>query len=60
MFASTIFLSVTSLLMLGRMRTPEFFVGLLITFVLLLAFSKYECEHSVISSQVIYLCPEKT
>ena len=41
MFASTIFLSVTSLLMLGRMRTPEFFVGLLITFVLLLAFSKY-------------------
>ena len=41
MFASTIFLAITSLLMLGRMRTPEFFVGLLVTFVLLLAFSKY-------------------
>jgi hypothetical protein len=41
MFASTIFLAITSLLMLGRMRTPEFFVGLLITFVLLLVFSKY-------------------
>ena len=27
--------------MLGRMRTPEFFVGLMIAFVLLLFFSKY-------------------
>ena len=41
MFASTIFLAITSLMMLGRMRTPEFFVGLLATFALLLAFSKY-------------------
>ena len=41
MFVSTIFLAVSSLLMLGRMRTPEFFVGLLISFVLLLVFSKY-------------------
>ena len=41
MFANTIFLAITSLLMLGRMRTPEFFVGLLVTFVLLLVFSKY-------------------
>ena len=41
MFASTIFLVVTSLLMLGRMRTPEFFIGLMIAFALLLAFSKY-------------------
>jgi hypothetical protein len=41
MFVSTIFLVITSLLMLGRMRTPEFFVGLIIAFALLLAFSKY-------------------
>ena len=41
MFASTIFLAVSSLLWLGRMRTPEFFVGLLVAFVLLLALSKY-------------------
>ena len=41
MFTSTIFLVITSLLMLGRMRTPEFFVGLMIAFALLLAFSKY-------------------
>ena len=41
MFSSTIFLVFSSLLMLGRMRTPEFFVGLMIAFVLLLFFSKY-------------------
>lgn len=41
MFASTIFLAVSSLLMLGRMSTPEFFVGMLVSFVLLLVFSKY-------------------
>lgn len=41
MFTSTIFLAVSSLLTLGRMRTPEFFVGLLVTFGLLLAFCKY-------------------
>jgi len=41
MFASTVFLVFSSLLMLGRMRTPEFFVGLMIAFVLLLFFSKY-------------------
>ena len=41
MFVSTIFLAVSTLLMFGRMRTPEFFVGLLVAFVLLLAFSKH-------------------
>ncbi len=41
MFVSTILLAVSSLLWLGRMRTPEFFVGLLVAFVLLLAFSKH-------------------
>lgn len=41
MFASTLLLAVTSLLTMGRMQTPEFFVGLLVTFVLLLVFSKY-------------------
>ena len=41
MFASTIILAVSSLLMLGRMSTPEFFVGLLVSFALLLFVSKY-------------------
>jgi hypothetical protein len=41
MFASTIFLAVSSLLVLGRMSTPEFFVGLLVSFVLFLVFSKH-------------------
>ena len=41
MFASTIILAISSLLMLGRMSTPEFFVGLLGAFALLLVFSKY-------------------
>ena len=41
MFVSTIFLAVSSLLWLGRMRTPEFFVGLLVSFVLFLFFSKH-------------------
>ena len=41
MFVSTIFLVISSLLWLGRMRTPEFFVGLLVSFVLFLLLSKY-------------------
>lgn len=41
MFTSTILLAITSLLQLGRMRTPEFFVGLLVVFALILAFSKH-------------------
>lgn len=41
MFTSTIFLAISSLLMLGRMRTPEFFIGLIAAFVLLLLFSKH-------------------
>lgn len=41
MFISTILVAITSLLALGRMRTPEFFGGLLLTLVLLLVFSKY-------------------
>jgi hypothetical protein len=41
MFASTVFLAITSLLGFGRMRTPEFLLGLTVTFVLLLLTSKY-------------------
>ena len=41
MFTSTIILGISSLLMFGRMRTPEFFLGLVIAFVLLLILSKY-------------------
>jgi zinc ribbon protein len=41
MFTSTILLAISSLLMLGRMRTPEFFLGLFIAFVLLLIISRY-------------------
>ena len=41
MFTSTILVAISSLLMLGRMRTPEFFLGLVIAFVLLLVISKY-------------------
>jgi len=41
MFTSTIILAISSLLMFGRMRTPEFFLGLVIAFVLLLILSKY-------------------
>jgi hypothetical protein len=41
MFASTIVLAISSLLMLGRMRTPEFFLGLLGAFALLVVFSKH-------------------
>ena len=41
MYTSTIFLAISSLLMFGRMRTSEFFFGLLITFVLLLVLSKH-------------------
>jgi hypothetical protein len=41
MFISTIVLVVGSLLMVGRMMTPEFFLGLVAAFVLLLIFSRY-------------------
>lgn len=41
MFTSTIILAISSLLMLGRMRTPEFFVALLGAFALLLIFAKH-------------------
>jgi hypothetical protein len=41
MFVSTIILAISSLLMLGRMRTPEFFFGLVAAFVLLLIVSKH-------------------
>lgn len=41
MFTSTIFLAISSLLMFGRMRTPEFLFGLAAAFVLLLFISKY-------------------
>jgi hypothetical protein len=41
MFASTILLAISSLLMFGRMRTAEFFFGLVAAFVLLLTLSKH-------------------
>ena len=41
MFTNTILLAITSLLTVGRMRTAEFFVGLVIAFVLLLIISKH-------------------
>jgi hypothetical protein len=41
MFASTIFLAISSMLMFGRMRTPEFLLGLAVAFVVLLITSKY-------------------
>lgn len=41
MFISTILVAISSLLMLGRMRTPEFFLGLVIAFFVLLVISKY-------------------
>ena len=41
MFASTIVLAISSLLMFGRMETAEFFFGLLAAFVLLLIVSKH-------------------
>ena len=41
MFAATIFLAVSSLLMLGRMETPEFFFALIAAFVVLLITSKH-------------------
>ena len=41
MFAGTIFLAVSSLLMFGRMETPEFFFALAAAFVLLLIISKH-------------------
>jgi len=41
MFSSTTLLAISSLLMLGRMRTGEFFFGLLAAFVLLLILSKH-------------------
>lgn len=41
MFTSTILLAITSLLMFGRMRTPELFIGLVVAFVLLLIVSRH-------------------
>lgn len=41
MFASTIILAISSLLMFGRMRTPEFLFGLVAVFALLLIVSKH-------------------
>ena len=41
MFISTILLAISSLLMFGRMRTPEFLFGLLAAFTLLLILSKH-------------------
>ena len=41
MFASTIFLATSSLLMFGRMRTPQFLFALVVAFVLLLVISKH-------------------
>jgi hypothetical protein len=41
MFISTIFLAISSLLMFGRMRTPEFLFGLVAAFVVLLITSKF-------------------
>ena len=41
MFASTIILAISSLMVFGRMRTPEFLFGLLAVFVVLLFVSKY-------------------
>ena len=41
MFTSTILLALSSLLMFGRMRTAEFFFGLVAAFVLLLILSKH-------------------
>ena len=41
MFASTIVLAISSLLMLGRMATPEFLFALVAAFVLLLIISKH-------------------
>lgn len=41
MLVTTIFLAVSSLLMFGRMRTPEFLLGLAVAFVSLLVTSKY-------------------
>ena len=40
-FAVTVFLAISSLLMFGRMATPEFFFGLMAAFVLLLIVSKH-------------------
>jgi hypothetical protein len=41
MFTGTIVVAISSLLTFGRMRTPEFLLGLVIAFVLLLITSKY-------------------
>ena len=41
MFASTIVLAVSSLLMFGRMETPEFFFSLMAAFVVILIISKH-------------------
>ena len=41
MFTSTILLAISSLLMFGRMRTPQLFLALVVAFGLLLSISKY-------------------
>jgi len=41
MFAGTIFLAISSLLMFGRMERPEFLFALIAVFVLLLVISKH-------------------
>jgi len=41
MFATTIVLAISSLLMFGRMRTPQLLFGLIAAFVLLLVLSKH-------------------
>ena len=41
MFAGTFFLAISSMLLFGRMRTPEFLLGLALAFVALLIASKY-------------------
>jgi hypothetical protein len=41
MFMSTVVLAISSLLMLGRMRTPPFFIGLILSFGLLVVLGRY-------------------
>lgn len=41
MFTSTIFLAISSLLMIGRMRTPQLLLGMVAAFFVLLILSKY-------------------
>lgn len=41
MFMSTIVLAISSLVLLGRMRTPPFFIGLILSFLLLAVLGRY-------------------